>query len=108
MQLQITNSISDYFNVQIVSSDDNDLTIHGSSSPISAKKGGIILAKSSVDVASPTNNLANNWQQKDLEILEQQHQTEQVMNTSALMLKTHYKLGHLPFSKIKQWLQMAP
>ena len=101
MRLQITDSIPVCFNLQIISSDDNDATIHRSSSSILARKGEIIVAKSSVEVASPTNNLANDWQHKDLEILEQQHQTEQDMNPSALMLKTRYKLGHLPFSRIK-------
>ena len=101
MRLQITDSIPICFNVQIVSSDENELTIHRASSSISARKGGNIVAKSSVEVASPNNNLAKDWHQKDLEILEQQHQTEQDMNPSAFMLKTHYKLKHLPFSKIK-------
>ena len=39
MWLQITNSIHVCFNVQLVPSDDNDLTLHRSSSPISARKG---------------------------------------------------------------------
>ena len=79
METQIADSIPLCFNVNVVSADDNHL--------------------SQDDPKLQTSE--NQEHQNDITITEGQEDTEQNITPAALMLKMHYKLGHLSFSKIQ-------
>ena len=68
---------------------------------ISASKGEPWINNPSAQEDHQPNYLATNHNQQNINILINQEEIEQHTNPTALMLKVHYKLGHLPFSKIK-------
>ena len=89
------------FKVNLVSADNDDPTIHPLQSSISASKGEGLTHNLPTQEQSQSESLARNGHQQTMNITRSQETREQDTNPSALMLKMHYKLGHLPFSKIR-------
>ena len=88
------------FNVNMVHMDNEDEMVPPSTI-ISASKGEPSMNNLSAQENHQPDYLATDHNQQNENIPDNQEETERHTNPTALMLKVHYKLGQLPFSKIK-------
>lgn len=101
MQVHTSDIIPIGFNVKVVNTDNNVNNVPSLEATISACKGEPLTSNMLTQESYQPSNLARDHLQQTKDTTGNQEEIKQNANPTTLMLKVHYKLGHLPFSKIR-------
>ena len=107
VQVHTSDIIPIGFNVKVVNTDNNVNNVPSLEATISACKGEPLTSNMLTQESYQPSNLARDHLQQTKDTTGNQEEIKQNANPTTLMLKVHYKLGHLPFSKSHSWQQTA-